>query len=203
MGFYNLNNLEQGSAKWLAWRRTVVGASDAPTVMGENPWAKPAYLMQEKMGLTREFGGNDATREGQRLELFARQALEKESGLKLAPTIIQDEEHPFLAASLDAISKDFKHLFEIKCGKKSYEYVAENRKVPSYYYGQLQHMLMITQLSVMYLTVYRPDQKMLTLQVPYDEAYIHKLRNTELKFVDELVDRGHKIQDKFHGKLID
>lgn len=202
MGFYNLKHLEQGSAKWLAWRKTVVGASDAPTIMGENPWTKPTYLMQEKMGLTREFGGNDATREGQRLEEFARRELEKESGLKLPPTIIQDEEYPFLAASLDAISKDFQHLFEIKCGKKAYEHVATTKSVPSYYVAQLQHMLMITGLQVMYFSVYRPSEKLLTLRVEREEKYISKLRKTEIDFVELLVSKGHEMQNKFHGKLI-
>ena len=36
-----LVNLEQGTDDWHAWRRQGIGASDAPTIMVENPWKSP------------------------------------------------------------------------------------------------------------------------------------------------------------------
>ena len=72
MSFYLIDDLEQGSAEWLDWRRGVIGASDAATIMGENPWASARRLLEEKLGLHQSFGGNAATREGHRLEEFAR-----------------------------------------------------------------------------------------------------------------------------------
>ena len=202
MGFYAIEALEQGSAEWLNWRRGVIGASDAPTIMGENPWGSAGYLMKDKMGLNPPFHGNAATRDGQYHEPFARKALIKEAKFNLVPLVVQDDKVPHIAASLDAISEDFQHLFEIKCGVKSYEYVAENKKVPKYYYGQLQHMLMVLDLPVIYLSMYRPDQKMLTLQVPFDTQYIKTLKEKEKDFARALMAKGHKMQKSFKGSLV-
>lgn len=103
--------MEQGSELWLRWRRGVIGSSDAATIMGENPWSSPAYLMKEKLGLNPPFKGNAATREGQRLERSAREALIKEANFNLIPLVVQDGKSPYVAASLDAISENFDHLF--------------------------------------------------------------------------------------------
>jgi putative phage-type endonuclease len=202
VGFYAIENLEQGSTEWLEWRRGVIGASDAPTIMGENPWSSANHLMKDKLGLNPPFHGNAATRDGQYHESFARKALIKEAKFNLIPLVVQDDKVPYFAASLDAVSEDFQHLFEIKCGVKSYQYVAENKRVPKYYYGQLQHMLMVLDLSVIYLTVYRPDQKMLTMQVPFDFQYVKTLKAKEEDFAKALTARGHKMQKTFKGKLV-
>lgn len=202
MGFYAIENLEQGSTEWLEWRRGVIGASDAPTIMGENPWSSANHLMKDKLGLNPPFHGNAATRDGQYHESFARKALIKEAKFNLIPLVVQDDKVPYFAASLDAVSEDFQHLFEIKCGVKSYQYVAENKRVPKYYFGQLQHMLMVLDLSVIYLTVYRPDQKMLTMQVPFDFQYVKTLKAKEEDFAKALTARGHKMQKTFKGKLV-
>ena len=119
----------------------MIGASEAPTIMSENRWQSAQFLLEEKLGLKPEFTGNAATREGQRLEEDARRELVKKFQIELGPTVIQDGEVPYFAASLDAIDKKHTQVFEIKCGAKAYEIVASKREVPSYYFGQLQHIL--------------------------------------------------------------
>lgn len=177
----------------------MVGASEAPTIMGENPWASPKSLMDKKLGLSKEFSGNNATREGQRLEGPARKDLEHSEGIKLRPVVVQDKELPFLAASLDALDKTNTLIYEIKCGVKSYEKTISSKQVPSYYFAQLQHMLMVTRLDCMYFAAYRPDRPLLILEVDRDDKYIKKLRSTEEKFVTELIKRGHSWQRTFVG----
>lgn len=51
MAFYLVESLTQGSSEWLAWRKKVIGASDAPTIMGENHRESADHLMREKLGL--------------------------------------------------------------------------------------------------------------------------------------------------------
>lgn len=202
MSFYRIDHLEQGTSEWLAWRKGVIGASDAPTIMGENPWASPTRLLEEKLGLNREFGGNAATREGNRLEDFGRQALIKKFKRNLWPTVVQDAMDPFLAASLDAIDATNKYILEIKCGAKAYELARSTRRVPSYYVGQLQHMLMVTQLESLCFAAYRPDEPLITFDVLRDERYIKELRKKETHFIQELAKRGHKVQKDFHGNKV-
>src|SRR5581483_972237 len=35
---YTIVDLRQGTQEWLGWRNQGIGASDAPIIMGENPW---------------------------------------------------------------------------------------------------------------------------------------------------------------------
>ena len=202
MSFYLIDDLEQGSTEWLDWRKGVIGASDAATIMGENPWASSRRLLEEKLGRHRAFSGNAATREGHRLEEFARDLLIKRYRHKIMPTVVQDSKDPFLAASLDAICSDYENIFEIKAGVKAYEYTKETREVPEYYKAQLQHMLMVTEMSSLIYAVYRPDKPLLTLEVFRNDSYIRKLRKNEKEFIQELADRGHNIQNQFVGSLV-
>ena len=45
---YHIIDHDQGSGAWLEWRHGGIGASDAPALMGENPWKRPARLFTEK-----------------------------------------------------------------------------------------------------------------------------------------------------------
>ena len=202
MSFYLIEDLEQGTNEWHAWRKGVIGASDAPKIMGENPWGSRSSLINEKLGLVAEFGGNAKTREGNNLETDARNLLEIKFKMKLQPTIVQDSKEPYLAASLDAICSEYENIFEIKAGVKAYEYTKQTREVPKYYIGQLQHMLMVTESDSLIYAVYRPDKPLLTLKVFRIDSYIKRLRKNEKEFIQELVDRGHDIQNEFVGSLV-
>ena len=202
MSFYLIDDLEQGSPEWHAWRKGVIGASDAPKIMGENPWGSRSGLLDEKLGLVREFQGNAKTREGNSLEGVARKSLETKFKLKLKPTIVQDSKEPFFAASLDAICSHHENLFEIKAGAKAYEHTKLTKSVPDYYVGQLQHMLMVTEMESLTYAVYRPDKALLTLVVYRNDSYIKRLRKKEIEFVRELENCGHELQSQFVGKLV-
>ena len=202
MSFYLIDDMEQGTASWLQWRRGVIGASEAAIIMGENRWKGRQQLIDEKRGLLEPFSGNAATREGQALEEHARAALQKKFKETLRPTIVQDSSEPFMAASLDAINKSNNQIYEIKCGFRTYEMVSSKRKVPSYYVAQVQHMLMVTQLDSLQFAAYRPTEALITFEVFRDEQYIRELRRKEKDFIRELESHGHKIQTKFRGKPV-
>lgn len=200
MSFYLIDHIEQGTSEWLNWRKGVIGTSDAPIIMGDNPWKSPTYLLDEKLGNHKEWGGNEATREGNRLEDVARQIIAKEFKQKLLPSIVQDVKEPYLAASLDALCSNNSNIYEIKCGAKSYSITSATDTVPNYYVAQLQHMLMVTQLDSLFYASYRPDQELIILQIYRDERHIKELRKRETKFISELIKLGHKVQKKFYGK---
>jgi len=202
MSFYLIDDMEQGTAKWLQWRRGVIGASEAAIIMGENRWKGRQRLIDEKRGLIKPFAGNDATREGHLLEEYARNALQKKFKEKLRPTIVQDSSEPFIAASLDAMNKSNKQIYEIKCGFRTYEEVSKSRKVPRHYVGQVQHLLMVTQMESLQFAVYRPAERLITIEAYRNEEYIRELRRKEKDFILELESYGHKIQTRFRGKHI-
>jgi putative phage-type endonuclease len=199
MSFYLVDDIQQGTATWLQWRRGVIGASEAAIIMGENRWKGRQQLIDEKRGLVEPFSGNAATREGHRLEEYARLALAKKYKEKLAPKIVQDIHEPYLAASLDAINNTNSQIYEIKCGARTYEMVKNSKNVPSYYVAQLQHMLMVTQMESLIFAAYRPFEPLITFKVFRSESYIRELRRKEKDFIIELASHGHKIQDEFRG----
>ena len=135
--FYLLDDLQQGSQRWLHWRKGVIGDSEAGSIIGENPWRSAERLMMEKLGLVPAFQGNTKTREGQRLEPEARSAVEKFHSTRIRPKVIQDSEVPYLAASLDGITDDCKTAYEIKCGRSAYERTRSTGKPPFYDVAQL------------------------------------------------------------------
>jgi putative phage-type endonuclease len=199
MSFYLIDDIEQGTTKWLQWRRGVIGASEASIIMGENRWKGRQQLIDEKLGIVEPFQGNDVTREGSLNEPYARAALERKYREKLAPTIVQDSYEPFLAASLDAINFSKDQIYEIKCGARTYETVEISGKVPSYYVAQLQHMLMVTQMESLIFAAYRPQQPLITFEVFRNDRYIRELRRKEKNFIKELEGHGHIIQYQFRG----
>jgi putative phage-type endonuclease len=202
MSFYLIDDIEQGTEKWLEWRRGVIGASEAAIIMGDNRRKGRQQLLDEKRGLIEPFSGNDVTREGNLNEPHARAALAKKYKQKLTPTIVQDFHEPFLAASLDGINSSRDQIYEIKCGAKTYETVQISGKVPSYYVAQVQHMLMVTQMESLIFAAYRPQEPLITFEVFRKDSYIRELRRKEKDFIKELESHGHKIQYEFRGSQV-
>lgn len=194
-----VDDIEQGTEKWLEWRRGVIGASEAAIIMGDNRRKGRQQLLDEKRGLIEPFRGNRITREGNLIEPHARAALAKKYKQKLTPTIVQDFHEPYLAASLDAINSSRDQIYEIKCGARTYETVEISRKVPSYYLAQVQHMLMVTQMESLIFAAYRPQEPLITFEVFRVDSYIRELRRKEKDFIRELERHGHKIQNEFRG----
>lgn len=202
MNFYIVDDIDQGTQKWHQWRRKVIGASEANVIMGENRWKGRQQLIDEKLGLAQSFSGNEITREGNSLEPVAREALAAKFNMQLKPIIVQDAHEPFLAASLDAINSEKDRIFEIKCGTKTYEAVSATSRIPRHYFAQVQHMLMVTGMDSLIFSAYRPQKRLLTLEVFRDDKYIRELRKKEKDFVREVERLGHKFQYEFRGYQI-
>lgn len=127
-------HLKQGSAEWLEWRRKVIGASDAPVIMGHASLKRLEALLEDKISGKRN-EPNAAMRRGTEMEETARQCFEKKMGLSVFPCCVEHRSIPWMVASLDGLCPDQKTLVEIKCptSSKSHDIAKEN-KVPDYYY---------------------------------------------------------------------
>ena len=177
---YKEINSEQGSDAWFEWRYDGIGASDAPTIMGENQFKTAEKLLYEKKHRINT-PSNEAMMEGTRLEPKARRAYQEQTNLNVAPLCIESIEYPWLRASLDGISTQRDVIVEIKCGKSAMR-KARQGYIPDYYYGQIQHQLMISDLKKIDYWCYRPEDGGILLESERDDAYINKLFETELKF---------------------
>ena len=59
---------------------------------------------------------------------------------------------------------------------------AQEGYIPDYYYGQIQHQLMITGLEEIDYWCYRPEYGGILIKTERDDAYINELFEAESKF---------------------
>jgi len=137
-------NLEQGSEQWLAWRRTVITATEASIILGNNPWDTMYQTWQRKLQLIDEKESNQAMERGKLLEPEARAQFNERYNMLMEPTCVESTEYDFLGASLDGITEDNKYILEIKCGGPKLYSDAEKGVIPQYYKDQMQHQLLVT-----------------------------------------------------------
>ena len=198
---------DQGSIAWHRWRRDGIGGSDAPALMGQNPWRSAKALFAEKVAPSR-FGPapdtpsplrtppnadlfamaprpplpdrryRSAASRGTALEPYARDLYNAHVHGALTPMCLQSIDRPWQRASLDGFCAATSRALEIKCGDKVYAHVEATGRVPGYYIGQLQHILAVSGYAAIDFWVWLPGKTPLLLTVPRDETYIAALTAT-------------------------
>lgn len=104
-----------GSAEWRALRRTGVGASDLPIIVGDSPFSDPVTLFQEKLGYTADPIENASMEAGHWLEdLIARWYAETEHRkVRRVNALLRKREEPWMIATPDREVAG-KRLLEVK-----------------------------------------------------------------------------------------
>ncbi|MEX6723729.1 lambda-exonuclease family protein [Sphingosinicellaceae bacterium M-36] len=184
---YDIVTLEQGSAAWRAWRHGGIGASDAPAIMGENPWRSARAVLREKRQPPVERYINGAMARGSRLEPVARRRYVERTGIDVVPVCLQHRGTNWLRASADGLSAEGGRLVEIKCGESVYRKTAEARRVPRLYVGQVQHQLAVTGLEAADFFCHWPGLPDLLVTVARDEDYIARLLEAEQRLWEAVI----------------
>lgn len=177
-------DLEQGTQEWLDFRRSKIGASDAPVIMGVSPWKKPLELYKEKIGEAESFRKTERMQRGINLEPLAREAFILEHGINIQPAVYVKD---WALASLDGISDDEKVVVEIKCPNMIDHEMALQGNVPAHYYPQLQHQMYVCDVESMYYYSF-DGNKGHTVLVKRDEYYIEDMISKELSFYKCILD---------------
>ncbi len=185
---YKIVDIDQKTSAWYKWRSQGLGASDAPAIMGENPWKSRQQLLKEKINEL-NFEGNNATRRGIQLEPEARRCYEQKTGIKMHPVCIESTKFNWLRASVDGFAYDGSSVVEIKCGESIYRQTTSERCVPQYYFGQLQHILAVTGLGKIDFWCYLPGRPAVHIHIDRDNHYIDRLITIEMEFWRELTNR--------------
>ena len=183
-------NLEQNSPEWLEFRRTKIGASDAPIILGVSPFKTSYQLYLDKVEGVKQTQ-NSAMKRGQEMEPEARAAFEKMyemlylDTVNIAPLVVQSEQYDWMIASLDGIDLGKGVAVEIKCpGSKDHQ-IAVDGKIPDHYIPQLQHQLFVTGLDKIFYFSYRNnDTHPVLLEYKAEKASLDKLIKEELKFLN-------------------
>ena len=173
-------DLVQGTDAWKKWRKSMVGASDASSILGIG-FQTPNELWEQKMGFREEEDQTTAMSLGIEIEDAAREFFLSQTGIKMTPKVVIHEEHKWMHASLDGISDDGKMILEIKRVKSEYHEMARSGNLPEIYYPQIQHQLSVTGLNECFYLSYRKDDCIL-LKIQRNDDFIRDLIHKELEF---------------------
>lgn len=194
---------------WHNWRKTGIGSSDAPVIMGVSRFKDYDTLLLEKAGLKeREKVSNFAIERGNRIEPLVRKLYENIMGIEFPAVSCQSIEQEYLKSSLDGLDSMTKSLMiEIKLlttaalgkrnektpGYQKWLDVKNNNKIPEDYYPQLQHQMMVTGLPACVFIGLRetrgfePKEEDLAITtVQRDDSYIATLKYKSMVFWKEV-----------------
>lgn len=176
----------QNTLEWIEFRKTKIGASDAPIIMETSPWKTPYQLWEEKLGI-RENMMTRAMQRGTDMEQEARSAFEHNTGILVFPTVKTHAKLSWMIASLDGIDVEEKHIVEIKCPGPVDHQKALDRQVPEKYYPQIQHQLAVTGLSWAFYFSYTRSSS-ITIEVPRDDKFIDSMIAKESEFYNHMIE---------------
>jgi putative phage-type endonuclease len=178
-----IENMIQGSAEWHALRRTKITATDAPIIMGANPWKSIHQLYEEKStGIVTQLTSERALR-GIMLEPMARDLFNMETGLNMSPVVVVSD---WQMASLDGYDKETGSILEIKCPGDVDHDLAKQGKIPQHYYPQLQHQMYVCGVQSSYYFSFDGIDGII-VNVPRNDEFIEKMIIAEKKFYDQLM----------------
>lgn len=181
--------LEQGTSEWLTWRKSGVGASEAPMVMGVSPYRSALELWKEKTGQCPPQPTHPGMLRGIRLEPEARTWYENKMEVMVRPQCVEHDTIPYLKASLDGLDLFGTLFVEIKCpGKKDHD-VALAGRVPYHYWVQMQYQMLVTGIQTAHYVSYDGSDGVV-LEVTGDLAFQMQLQERVAGFWDcvELVE---------------
>jgi putative phage-type endonuclease len=176
--------LKQNTPEWEAWRKTKIGASDAPVIMGVSPHETPYQLWEEKLDLAtkKKTWGME---QGHLMEEKARKELEKLTGFLFSPQVKDHPTIPWMGASLDCMEVSGKYIGEIKYANQEDYCLAASGKIPEKHFPQLQHQLEVCGLEMTFYFSFNGEQGAL-VKVYRDDAYIKKMIKKEEEFWEKI-----------------
>ena len=138
---------EISHSEWLELRRTGIGSSDAPGVLGVSPWASPLSIYADKLGLIDPQEDNERLEWGRIMEGPIAERYAKKTGREQReePYILQHLELNWMLCNLDRLITDPEKgigILEIK----SYDPFDREGEARLDVQVQLQHQLAVTGL---------------------------------------------------------
>lgn len=180
--------MQQNTREWLEYRKTKIGASDAPIIMGVSPWMTPLQLWKEKLDLAPARVPSPWMERGIQLQEEALCRFQEKTGLIVFPEVRVHSFLPWMIASLDGITMDGSEIVEIKCPGEKTHAEAIKGIVPDYYMPQIQHQMAVCDLErCHYFSFSGVDTALVIVQ--RDDQYIKKLIEMETLFFSHLTSR--------------
>lgn len=168
---------EQGTDKWLEWRKQGITATEAASIMYPSKWGSPLSIYTDKLGLTqRSQDDTDGFMEwGHRIEdLLVNKFMEQHEGFTVC-TQGRLYQRDWAKCSLDAQCFDDKGepvIIECKTGQHEEKW----DPIPERYYAQVQWQMYVTGIRKAYFSVLIQGHIWFEREVEYCPAYVKQLK---------------------------
>ena len=178
--------------EWLKLRKSSIGGSDAAAVVGMNPWSSALTLYADKMGLSKDKESSEAMRLGTDLEQYVAERFTETTGLPVRRDnfMYADDEYDFITANVDRKLMGTNAGLECKTMGSFNGYNLEDEEIPSHYFCQCQHYMMVMGYDYMYLAILVLQRGLYVIKVERDHDFIKQLREAEIRFWTQYVEKG-------------
>lgn len=173
-----MEQIIQNTPEWMAWRHKGIGASEASVIMGVSRFKTPKELYKQKISPTPPKDKKNFIHEkGHKLEDIARKNYELETFDDWKPKLAVHCEEERFRASLDGWNETLEAVWECKyLGLEKYESLRNEKlplmeRIPSEYWPQLMHQVMVTNAKEVHLTGIVDDKVLKTLEKGQTEQF--------------------------------
>ena len=169
---------EQGTDKWLAWRKRGITATEAASIMYPSKWGSPLSIYTDKLGLTNKSQDDSEgfMEWGHRIEdLLVSKFMEQHTDFKDC-TQGRLYQRDWAKCSLDAQAFDADGepcIIECKTGQHEDKW----DPIPERYYAQVQWQMYVTGIRKAYFSVLIQGHIWFEREVEYCPEYVSKLLN--------------------------
>jgi len=169
--------------QWLQERKSCIGASESPSVLGINPWKSAFQLWAEKTGFAEpdDLSGSEPVEFGLRLERPIAEAFADRTGRRVelwpAFSLVRDPERPYVSCTPDAVQECERRGEGLVQIKTTSAFNASDwvDGPPLYYQVQVQQELHVTGYAWGTLVVLIGGQKLRWFDVERNDRFIAAL----------------------------
>ena len=187
-----VNTKKISHEEWLELRKKSIGGSDSAACVGMNQYSSLITLYAEKKDLSKDKETSEAMRLGTDLEAYvAERFCEKEGKKVINDTFMyMDDEYDFITANVDRKVVGEKAGLECKTMGSFNGYNLEAGEIPSHYFCQCQHYMMVMGYERMYLAILVLQRGLYVIEIERDDEFIKQLREAEIDFWTKYVEPG-------------
>lgn len=179
--------------EWVELRKSSIGGSDAATCVGMNKYSSLITLYADKKGLSKPIEDNEAMRLGRDLEQYVADRYAEKTGNKVRNDFFmyQDDEYDFITANIDRRIVGENAGLECKTMSSFNGFNLENNEVPSHYYCQCQHYMMVMGFDRVDLAILVLQRGLYVIPIERNDSFIQKLREAEIEFWHNCIEQDN------------
>ena len=170
--------------EWVSLRKSSIGGSDSAICVNMNPYGSLISLYADKKGLSKEKDASEAMRLGTDLEQYVAERFMEKTGKKVRNDFFMycDDDFDYLTANIDRRVVGENACLECKTMGSFSGYNLEAGEIPSHYFCQCQHYMMVMGFDMVYLAILVLQRGLYVIEVKRDDDFIKSLREAETGF---------------------